>query len=473
MSLFKSIQIYKNKIALVDEISGPITYNRLVKESLAIKKNIPKKSLTFLISHNSVASIICYVSAIKHNNAVVLIDIKTNVENIIQLFNLYKPSFIMAPKSWLKTSSLNNFEVKESIFDYVICKTKNTKLFEINPELNLLLPTSGSMGSPKFVQLSNKNLKSNTDSIIKSLNIKSKDKTITTMPFSYSFMLSVINTYLESGACIVASNYSLFEKGFWEQFKKNKITSLSGVPYIYEILIKLGLQRIYIPSLKTLTQAGGKLNDNLAKKLILFSKTKKIKFYMMYGQTEAAPRMSVLDWNFDEKKIGSIGKAIPNTKMWLEDKKGNRIKKSNITGELVFKGKNVSLGYCSNIKDLNSKDKNKAILKTGDLASFDKEGFFYIQLTKNRIVKIFGNRFNLDEIESKMEEQDFNVVCKERGGKLKVFFETNASKEEVLKSITQITGQNKVAFDCVKINKIPRTSSGKVDYLKIDWSLNA
>ena len=77
------------------------------------------------------------------------------------------------------------------------------------------------------------------------------------------------------------------------------------------------------------------------------------------------------------------------------------------------------------------------------------------------------------EIESKMEEQDFNVVCKERGGKLKVFFETNASKEEVLKSITQITGQNKVAFDCVKINKIPRTSSGKVDYLKIDWSLNA
>ena len=120
------------------------------------------------------------------------------------------------------------------------------------------------------------------------------------MPFSYSFMLSVINTYLESGACIVASNYSLFEKGFWEQFKKNKITSLSGVPYIYEILIKLGLQRIYIPSLKTLTQAGGKLNDNLAKKLILFSKTKTIKFYMMYGQTEAAPRISVLDWNFAE-----------------------------------------------------------------------------------------------------------------------------------------------------------------------------
>ena len=473
MSLFKSIQKYKNKIALISEISGPITYNQLVKETLIIKKNISKKSLTFLISHNSVASIICYVSAIRHDNTVVLIDVKTNIENIIQLFNLYKPSFIMAPKGWLKTPLLNNCEVKESIFDYVICKTKNTKRFEINPELNLLLPTSGSMGSPKFVRLSNKNLKSNADSIIRSLNIKSKDKTITTMPFSYSFMLSIINTYLESGACIVASNYSLFEKKFWEQFKKNKITSLSGVPYIYEMFIKLGLERIYIPSLKTLTQAGGKLSDKSAKKLIEFSKTKKIKFYTMYGQTEAAPRMSLLDWTDAEKKIGSIGKAIPYTKMWLEDKKGNPIRKSNITGELVFKGKNVSLGYSNNIKDLNSKDKNKGVLKTGDLASFDKDGFFYIQGRKNRIVKIFGNRFNLDEIESKMNQQNIKVVCKEKNGKLIVFFEANISKEEVLRSITQITGQNKVAFDCVKINKIPRTSSGKIDYLKIDWGLNA
>ena len=183
--------------------------------------------------------------------------------------------------------------------------------------------------------------------------------------------------------------------------------------------------------------------------------------------------MSLLDWTDAEKKIGSIGKAIPYTKMWLEDKKGNPIRKSNITGELVFKGKNVSLGYSNNIKDLNSKDKNKGVLKTGDLASFDKDGFFYIQGRKNRIVKIFGNRFNLDEIESKMNQQNIKVVCKEKNGKLIVFFEANISKEEVLRSITQITGQNKVAFDCVKINKIPRTSSGKIDYLKIDWGLNA
>ena len=103
---------------------------------------------------------------------------------------------------------------------------------------------------------------------------------------------SIVNTYIESGASIVVCNYSIFNKEFWEQFKKNKITSLSGVPYIYEMIIKLGLEKIYIPSLKILTQAGGKLNNILAKKVIQFCKNKKIKFFMMYGQTEASARTS-------------------------------------------------------------------------------------------------------------------------------------------------------------------------------------
>ena len=473
MSLFQSIQKHKKKIALIGESSETITYSQLVRCALNIKKHVPKKSLIFLVSQSSVASIICYVSAIRNKRTVMLIDIKTSKDDFSKLFNLYKPSFVMAPKSWLKTSGLASFKIIENIFDYLICKTKNIKLFDINPNLTLLLPTSGSMGSPKFVRLSNKNLKSNSDSIIKSLNINSKDRTITTMPCSYSYMLSIINTFLESGASIVVCKHSLLEKEFWKQFKKNKITSLSGVPYIYEMLIRLGLEKIYIPSLNTLTQAGGKLNNNSIEKVIRFSKNKKIKFYMMYGQTEASPRMSVLDWLDAKRKIGSIGKPIPSTEMWLEDEKGNLIKKPNIVGELFFKGKNVSLGYSNNIIDLKKRDINNKILKTGDLALFDEDGFFYIKGRKNRITKIFGNRFSLDEIENRMQKLKMNVVCKERNDKLLVFFDSNILKETVLKSIAKITGQNQIAFKCIKIDKFPRTSSGKIDHPKLDWSSDA
>ena len=360
MSLFKSIQKYKNNIALISDLTGPITYNELVNQTMSIKKCIPERSLVFLITQNTVAPLICYISSIKNNYVVLMVDIKTNVENVSKLFKLYKPSFVIAPRKWLKNSKFNSGLVIKNIYDYAICKTNNKKIKNISLNLSLLLPTSGSMGSPKFVRLSNKNLKKNADSIIKSLNIKSKDRTITTMPYSYSYMLSIVNTYIESGASIVVCNYSIFNKEFWEQFKKNKITSLSGVPYIYEMIIKLGLEKIYIPSLKILTQAGGKLNNILAKKVIQFCKNKKIKFFMMYGQTEASARMSLLKWTDAERKIESIGKPIPFTKMWVEDKKGKIIKKPNVIGELIFKGENVSLGYCYNFNDLKKKDTNKA-----------------------------------------------------------------------------------------------------------------
>ena len=128
MPLFKSIHKFKNKVALTSELSGPITYTQLLKYASDINKDIPKKSLIFLISQNSVASIICYVSAIINNKTIMLIDNKTNKENILRLLKLYRPSFIMAPKSWLELSKYNGLKVVKNFFEYSICKTKNSKL---------------------------------------------------------------------------------------------------------------------------------------------------------------------------------------------------------------------------------------------------------------------------------------------------------------------------------------------------------
>ncbi len=188
----------------------------------------------------------------------------------------------------------------------------------------------------------------------------------------------------------------------------------------------------------------------------------------MYGQTEASPRMTYLDWKDYPKKIGSIGKAIPFTEIWLEKDNGVKIQNPNETGELIFSGKNVSMGYSNNIKDLIKGDENKGILKTGDLAYFDNEGYFYIKGRKNRITKIFGNRLNLDEIEEKMKEINIEVFCKEINDKLYVFFEKNFIPEHVLNKISLITGQNKIAFNCIQLKKLPRTSSGKIDYIKLE-----
>ena len=468
MSLFKSISNYGNNVALISELTGSLSYNDLVKKTDDFKKNIPERSLVFLISKNTVASLICYISSIRNNCVVILADAKTGISEILNLIKLYEPSFIAAPINWFENSKFNGFKILENIYDYSIYRTNYQKFPKMNNDLSVLLPTSGSMGSPKYVRLSNRNLKANTDSIINFLKIESKDRTVTTMPCSYSFMLSIINTHIDSGASILVCDYSVTQKKFWEQFKANKVTSLSGVPYLFDIFIKLGLNKIYIPSLHTFTHAGGKLDNKSAKKILEFCEQNNIKFTMMYGQTEATARMAYLNCKNTPNKLGSIGKSIPSTEMWIENKNGEKVKKPGEIGELVFKGKNVSMGYSKNINDLNKSDENKGILRTGDLASFDDEGFFYIKGRLTRIAKIFGNRLNLDEIEEKMKIKGIEVACKEKEDKLSVFFESSFLKKDVLNKISEITGQNKISFKCIGINRFPRTFSGKIDYSKLE-----
>ena len=211
------------------------------------------------------------------------------------------------------------------------------------------------MGAIKFVKLSKSNLKNNTDSIISYLKINNKDSSMTNLPMSYSYMLSIINTHLEIGASIIVSKYSLIEKEFWQIFKNNKITSFNGVPYTYEMLSKIGLKNIKINSLRYLTHAGGKLENNKLKEILNFCKKNSLKFFSMYGQTEASPRISYLRPELAEKKIGSIGKGIKGNKIYLINKTGKKINKSFQEGEIVCEGKNVFIGYSENYKDLKKK----------------------------------------------------------------------------------------------------------------------
>lgn len=465
--MFRSFNKFSNNVALINN-SEILTYKKLIIEIKKLKKIIPKKSLVLIITSNSLAPIISYVSGIKNSFVTILADIKTDKKNIQEIIKAYKPKFLILPKEHLLKFSREK-NIVYSFYDYLIIKINNSKKFISNKELCVLMPTSGSMGSQKFVKISKENLKSNSNSIIKYLKIKKHDKSITNMPISYSYMLSIINTHLECGASIVVTNKTMLEKAFWDQLAKNKITFFNGVPYIYEILIRLGLKNCKLETIKTFTQAGGKLNEKYLMEIIKFCKNNKKKFFVMYGQAEASPRMTYLDWKSCEKKIGSIGKAIPSTKIWISNSQRKKISKPYQIGELTFYGRNVSSGYSYKFSDLNNKLKKKKILYTGDLAYFDKEKFFYIKGRKNRIFKIYGNRINLDEVEFRMKKKNYDVVLKEVNNKLNVFFEKYYSKNKILKNLNEIIGQNILQIKFNNLKKFPRTNSGKINYKKLNY----
>tara|TARA_B100000787_G_scaffold169995_1_gene163341 strand:+ start:26 stop:1447 length:1422 start_codon:yes stop_codon:yes gene_type:complete len=463
MRLFKSFNKYNKNIAIIDKEYSNLSYKQVLIETDKIKKKIKNRSLILIVSENSIGSLLAYLFCIMNNHVGIVVESKTTKKNILKIFKNYQPDYIFLSKK-IKSIFKNISSEKYTFFDQSLMKNKINKKKKLNKSLSLLLPTSGSMGSIKFVKLSRNNLKYNTDSIISYLKISKKDSAITNLPISYSYMLSVINTHFEVGASIVISKYSLIEKKFWETLKENKITSFNGVPYTYEMLIRIGLKNIKTDTLKYLTHAGGKLEKDKLKEIIKFCKKNNLKFFSMYGQTEASPRISYLKPEFSEKKIGSIGKSIPGNKIYIVDNSGRKILKPFMEGEIICEGKNVFMGYSNNYNDLKNVNKVNYKLNTGDLGIFDKDGFFYITSRISKIAKIYGYRIDIGALENLMSQKGYKVACLSDNKKIFIFTEKKYNKTNLINDISKITNLNIGSFELIKLKYLPRTSNNKISY---------
>jgi len=467
MQLFNNFKKNKNKVALIIDNGRKFKFKDILELEKNFKKKIEKKQLILILASNSIGSILFYILSILNQNKIILIDENLNNQEISKIIDLYQPNYIVSKIK--KTNLKKKPKLILKLFDCSIVRT-NFDIHNLNKNLLLLLPTSGSTGSSKFVKLSEKNIISNTKSILRYLKINSKDRAITNMPFYYSYMLSILNSHLFSGGSIYVSNKTILEKKFWIEFKRKKITSFSGVPYTWEILNRIGKEKIFTKSLRYITQAGGKLDITLANRFYQLCKLKKKDMYIMYGQTKASPRIAYIKNENITKHKGSIGKPIYGVKMWIENQKSKKILKPNKIGEIFISGDNVMMGYSSSLKDLkntniiNSKFKK---LNTGDVGYFNKDGFFYITGRSNRIVKLYGNRVDLDEIESKMNNYNLNVVCTSKNDDLVIFFTKKILQKKIENKLYEIMKLNISRVRFVKIDKIPFTKNKKTNYKKL------
>ena len=336
-------------------------------------------------------------------------------------------------------------------------------------DLALLLTTSGSTGSPKFVRQSYANIEANTKSIIEYLQLDSSERAITTLPMNYTYGLSIINTHLMVGATLLLTDKGLMQKEFWKLLKEEKATSFGGVPYTFEMLDRLRFYRMDLPDLRYMTQAGGKITPKLHEKFAEYAASTGKKFIVMYGQCEATARMGYLPADRAVEKCGSMGIVIPGGKFHLIDAKGNEITDSNVTGELVYEGANVTLGYAECVEDLSKGDERNGILQTGDMAQIDDEGFYYIVGRKKRFLKIYGNRVNLDEIDRLIKARFDNIECASAGvdDHMYIFVTSEKIADDVKNFVVEKTKLNPAAFKVIIIDSIPKNDAGKTLYKEL------
>ena len=418
---FKRLLRYQKRTALIDD-KNKVSYDEIAKNSKNLHNKINENSVSLLIANNNINFIKGYIGFLsKKKNISILIDESSNSDFFSKLVHLYRPNYIFLPLNLKKL--FKDFATIYKLNDYLVLKTNFSSHNKLNFKNYLLLSTSGTTQNPKFVRLSTENIETNIKNIIKYLKIKNNHTTITTMPLGYSYGLSILNSHLAVGAKIVITKCTIFEKKFWDIFKLEKINSFGGVPEFYEFLQKLNFKNKIEKSLKYITQAGGKLNSETLKYFGEICREKKIKFYVMYGQTEAAPRISYLEWENFFKSFGSVGKALEGCCLVLKDKKGKVINKAGESGEIYFYGKNVFLGYANSFKDLIKGDEKKGKLITGDLGKYDKFKNLYIIGRKDKFVKIFGKRCNLDDLEDYLKKKNFFVKC----NYIKPFLEINTN----------------------------------------------
>lgn len=428
------------------------------------------KPLVFCLCSNVTASLAGYISFIRNGWVPVMLDADKDISLLYGLIEHYSPDFIWKPID--RAILFEGYKELFSFRNYVLFEKNIKEKHVLNPKLALLLTTSGSTGCPKLVRLSYENLQSNAESIAEYLNINQDERPITSLPMFYSYGLSVINSHLIKGGTILLTDKAVIQKEFWTFAKEAKATSIAGVPYTYEMLRRLRIFRMDLPYLKTMTQAGGKLNAQIAEEFIRNAEGSGKRFFVMYGQTEATARMSYLPQEKAIEKYASIGVAIPGGSFSLIDTDSNVITEPDVDGELIYKGRNVSLGYAECITDLAKGDENHGVLHTGDVARKDSDGYYYITGRMKRFVKIWGNRCNLDAIEQFVKSITTNCACAGVDDKITVFVTEEGLDIRIKSLLTEKTGLNIRAFTVKVIDYVPKNPSGKVLYSELQKLLD-
>lgn len=453
MNFWHSLEKFGDAIALIDEHEKESWSYKRLAEAVANGSQVlrrPRKKLVFLFANNDVGAILGYLSALQAGHLVYLG--KGNVDwiEVTDLIERYHPDIILwkggdqsLPPHYRRDQNLFRYRFAE-------CSKRQPRLGE---DLTLLLSTSGSLGSPKLVRLSRKNVETATAQVARALRLNPSHRAITSLPLNFVLGLSVVHSHLQIGASLVVTKRSVQDQAFWRLLDETEATSLAGVPWTFRMLRMISFDPEHHPSLRYLSLSGGKLEPDLLLWLKQLA-ARGLDIFSMYGQTEASGRMCVLPSERFLCKGEMVGLPVKDGEVWCGD-----------DGQINYRGPNVMLGYARSRRDLNDIDDLGGKLPTGDCGYLDAEGYLHITGRNSRIAKLFGMRINLDEIELILSE-NIPVVVASDDHLLFVFVE-KGKPEGLDEKLLVLLRRLRVPEHCVRVEVVknfPRNEAGKLRY---------
>lgn len=376
--------------------------NRLAK---GICSRLGRSREVLLLADNGLFFILSYLAIMKSGNVALLIDPRTDDAQLREIFRTEEPAATFVQEKY-RAERPASMVWSEADLDSLMSDEGDIPPTEPD-DMAAVVFTSGSTGAKKGVMITHRNLMANTASIVQYLKLTGDDRILVALPFHYCYGASLLHTHIRVGGSIV-----LFDANFLgavpDFIDRHSCTGFSGVPSTYQILLaRSKFLRREMPTLRYMTQAGGKLENPYIQQIVEAFPNKR--FIVMYGATEATARMSYLSPELVVEKMGSIGRGIPGVTLTVVGEGGREVRPGEV-GEIMARGDNIMVGY------YHDPEGTAAVLKdgrylTGDLATVDEDGFIYVVGRCRDIIKSAGYRISPYEIENMVCEIDGIAAC--------------------------------------------------------------
>ncbi|WP_217241609.1 AMP-binding protein [Streptomyces sp. AC555_RSS877] len=446
MPFARDLAAYGDRTALFTP-QGEVSYRALAERvSATVERLGSARRLVLLAGANRADSLVVHLAALSAGHPVLLVP-GDSADTIDALSAAYDPDVVARP---------------DGDGSWVLDERRRESTHTLHPDLALLLSTSGSTGSPKLVRLSAENLQANAESIATYLDIRDTDRAATTLPMHYCYGLSVIHSHLLRGAGLILTERSVADSDFWDEFRAAGGTALAGVPYTFDLLDRVGFERMRLPHLRYVTQAGGRLAPERVAHYAESGRRAGWELFVMYGQTEATARMAYLPPALAAERPQAIGVPVPGGSFRIRPVDG--IDEPD-TGELVYSGPNVMLGYAESAADL-AQGRTVDELHTGDIARRAPDGLYEIVGRRSRFAKILGLRIDPQRVEAILEEHGIPASCAGDDDALAVVAirTEGVDAARVRSLVADRCGLPPRAIRARIVPELPRLASGKPDY---------
>lgn len=404
------------------------------------------RSLVFLLIPNTVDGVASLLGAWKAGHAVALLDPGLPADTVAALVSRYGPEYLISP------SGGGRLDI-----------TTGPAGGPIGDETALLLSTSGSTGSPKFVRLSLTALHHNASAIADVLDVRGAETGFGHLPLHYSYGLSILTSHLVRGAPVTLTGHKMTDAAFWTVARDAKVAHFPGVPFHFQTMERLRYERLQLPDVRVFTQAGGNLPEPSRQRVHEYMDSRGGRFHVMYGQTEAGPRMTTLAHDdFDQAPL-SVGKALPGGEIQIVGDSATGVAAGE-TGHVVYSGPNVMLGYAESRADLALGDVMGGRLETGDLGYLDSAGRLTLTGRAKRFGKVYGLRVDLDAVE-RMVSTITPAAVVQTGDFVHIFVTPKADDPNAIVDV--LAGRYtlpRTTYRIHTLSEIPTTERGKIDY---------